>query len=146
MPHLHFWQEATTNPTKVTDTTPEFSAIHTDPQSNSTASYQIEVNTQSDFLGTSMWDSGKQSITIAHNARSSDISYAGTTLTTNGVTYYWRIKFWDIYDAASSWSSTAQFTMSGAPNTPSSLLAEGSTNPTGVTDLTPEFSAIHFRS
>ena len=139
------YTEASTNPTKVTDTTPEFSAVFSDSDGGDTGNYyQIQVNTQSDFNGTSMWDSNQQSITaITNGARSSDISYAGTTLTENGVTYYWRMKFWDNYGAESNWSSTAQFTMSGVPYAPSSLQTEGLTNPTGVTDTTPEFSAVH---
>ncbi|MCC7290125.1 hypothetical protein IT417_02670 [bacterium] len=105
------WTEGSTNPTSVTDTTPEFSAIHNDPESDSSASYQIQVNTHSDFSGTSMWDSGKQSITVANGARSSDISYAGNALGLTGTTYYWRIRFWDTNDSVGSYSSVAQFTM-----------------------------------
>ena len=42
--------EGTTNPTAVSDTTPEFSAIFTDSDTSDTADYyQIQVNTASDF-------------------------------------------------------------------------------------------------
>ncbi len=136
--------EAATNPTGVTDTTPEFSAVFTDPDTGNTAPYyQIQVNTNSSFSGTVMWDSGLQSVTpISNGSRSPDISYAGTTLTLDGTTYYWRMKFSDNYGFVSSWSSTAQFSINATPNIPSTLYTEGSSNPIKVTDTTPEFSAV----
>lgn len=103
--------EGSQNPTSVSDLTPEFSSIHNDPEGDSASSYQIQVNTADDFNGTSMWDSGKQSITVNNGARSSDISYAGTTLSYSGIKYYWRMKYWDGNDSEGSWSSTANFTM-----------------------------------
>lgn len=138
------YTESTTDPTQVTDLTPEFSAVFSDSNSSDTGDYyQIQVNTTSAFNGTSMWDSGLQSITsITNGARSSDISYNGTTLSTDGTTYYWRIKFADNYGAVSDWSSTGQFTMNTTPNIPSALYTEGASNPLKVTDTTPEFSAV----
>jgi len=139
--------EGATNPTAVTDITPEFSAIFNDSDTGDTGKYyEIEVNTASDFTGTVMWDSGKTGMTDTDvGVRSPDISYAGTVLTQEGDTYYWRIKFWDSADAVSPWSATANFTMNianASPTAPTSLLTEEATNPTKVTDLTPEFSAI----
>jgi hypothetical protein len=142
--------EGATNPTGVTDTTPEFSAIHSDPNADSATYYEIDVNTNSSFTGTVMWASGAQTITVSNNTRSSDISYGivGTpqTLTLNGATYYWRIRFYDSVSTPGAWSSTANFTMdtfsNTPPNAPSSLYAEGTSNPTKVTDVTPEFSAV----
>ncbi|MDX9739520.1 MAG: fibronectin type III domain-containing protein, partial [Candidatus Dojkabacteria bacterium] len=133
-----------TNPSGVTDTTPEFRARFQDPDSGNTGvHYQIQVNTNSSFTGTVMWDSTKTSMTsIAINSFSPEISYAGSTLTLNSTTYYWRIKFWDNAGAEGPWSATANFTMNGTPTAPTVLLTEGATNPTGVTDTTPEFSAI----
>lgn len=138
------YAEGTTNPTRVTDTTPEFSAIFNDPDTLDTGAYwEIEVNTNSGFTGTVMWDSGKLALTgVTVGERSGDITYAGTTLTLNGTTYYWRIRFWDQNDGVSPWSSVANFRMNATPSQPSSLLAEGETTPQHVTDLTPEFSAI----
>jgi len=134
------------NPTSVTDITPELSALYIDPNLDSATYYEIEVNTASNFSGTVMWDSGQISTLIVNNTRSNNISYSGTTLTTNGATYYWRIKFWDSDNNVSNWSSTAQFTMgvsiNNSPNPPSSLFTEGVSNPTIVLDLTPELSAI----
>ncbi len=141
--------EGVSTPLKVTDTTPEFSAVFSDSDTGDTGvSYQINVNTQSDFLGTSMWDSGKQSITtITNGARSSDIAYGvvGTpvTLSLNGNTYYWRIKFWDNGDLASPWSSTSSFTMDGNPFAPSNLTTDNMTNPSFIASIYPKFSALH---
>jgi len=86
-----------------------FSAIYTDPNSDDSSNYEIEVNTTSDFTGTVMWDSTKTSATITSGNRSSDISYAGTELSYDGTTYYVRMKFWDIDDNESEWV-TGQFT------------------------------------
>jgi len=136
--------EGQTNPVGVTDLTPEFSAIFNDSNPGDTAiNFQIQVNTASGFNGTMMWDSGKTSMTaLAVGARMPDRSYAGTALSLNGTIYHWRIKFWDNLDTEGAWSSAATFTMNSAPTAPTALLAEGVTNPTRVTDLTPEFSAI----
>lgn len=139
--------EGYTNPNRVTDTTPEFSAIFSDTDSGDTGNYyEIEVNTNSSFTGTVMWDSGKQSISsITNGARSSLVTYNGTSLSLNGTTYYWRIRFWDNNDAVSAWSSTANFRMNTIPSAPSSLSVEGITagNPTQVADVTPELSATY---
>ena len=136
--------ESATNPPGVSDLTPEFSAIYSDLNPGDTAIfYQIQVNTTSDFLGTMIWDSGKTSMSaLAVGARSPDISYNGTALSLDGTTYHWRIKFWDNSNVEGPWSSTANFRMNTPPTAPTSLLTEGATNPTRVTDLTPEFSAI----
>ncbi|KKP45122.1 MAG: hypothetical protein UR45_C0016G0009, partial [candidate division WS6 bacterium GW2011_WS6_33_547] len=138
--------EGEATPTWVTDYTPEFSAIYSDTNTGDTAVYyEVDVNTNNTFTGTVMWASAKTAIAaIANGARSTDITYAGSTLTKNGATYYWRIRFWDAADNVSDWSSTSQFTMADnlAPNAPTLMYTEGVNNPSGVTDLTPEFSAV----
>ncbi len=116
------YAEGTTNPTAVIDTTPEFSAIHNDPNSDAANYYEIEVNTNSGFTGTVMWDTGQTSMTSVNNgARSADVSYAGTTIPLDGAdtTYYWRIRFTDVKGATGAWSATQNFSMNYAPNTPS---------------------------
>ncbi len=132
-----------TNPTGVITLTPYFSAIFNDPDTGNTGvHYQIQVNTNSSYTGTIMWDTGKTSMSAtAIGARSPNITYAGTTLSFNGTTYYWRIKFWDNKGADGPWSSTAQFTMNTAPTAPTSLLTNGATNPTDIPS-NPYFSAI----
>jgi hypothetical protein len=137
--------EGQTNPTNISTLTPAFSAIFNDPDSGDTGEYyEIEVNTQADFLGTVMWDSGKTATTsITNGARSSDYTYDGTPLYFDSSTYYWRIRFWDTVDNQGAWSSTANFTMTQYyPNTPTGLLANGETNPPQMANESPKFSAI----
>jgi len=134
-----------TNPTGIANTIPQFQATFTDPDAGDTGVfYQIQVNTNNTFNGTSMWDSTKTAMgPIGNGSTTPQISYAGTALSLNGTTYYWRMKVWDQATGESAWSSTAQFTMNAPPNTPSIPYCEGTTNPGGVTDVSPEFSAIH---
>lgn len=107
--------QGASNPTGVITQTPYFSAIYNDPDSNNAVFYQIQVNTASNFAGTSMWDSGKTAMTsTANGARSPDITYAGSTLSWGG-TYYWRIKFWDTPDLEGAYPSASQFTLSVLP-------------------------------
>jgi hypothetical protein len=111
--------EGQTNPSSITDLTPELSAIHNDGGGNAADYYQIQVNTAVGFDGTTMWDSGKTSMTsTANGVRSPDISYAGTALAFDGSTYYWRIKFWNVLGAEGSWSSTQNFSMNNVTNVP----------------------------
>ena len=144
-PPSSLYTEGSSEPIKVTDTTPEFSAIFSDPDASDTGVYyEIEVNTQSDFFGTVMWDSTKTAISpITNGSRSTDISYAGTTLSLNGTTYYWRMRFWDNNGAVSNWSQTSNFTMSGNPLSPTYLKTDGMENPTWILSTTPKFSAQH---
>ena len=144
-PPSSLYTEGSSNPTKVTDTTPEFSAIFSDPDASDTGVYyEVEVNTQSDFFGTVMWDSTKTAISpITNGSRSTDISYAGTTLSLNGTTYYWRMRFWDNNGAVGNWSQTSNFTMSGNPLSPTYLKTDGMENPTWILSTTPKFSAQH---
>ena len=97
-----------TNPTSVLKP-PSFSAIYNDPNNDNSSYYQIQVNTTSNFLGTTMWDSGKKVITLSPGTRSPWIPYAGTNLNYNGTKYYVRMKFWDSDDNESSWV-TGNFT------------------------------------
>jgi RHS repeat-associated protein len=109
--------EGQTNPTDISDPTPEFSAIYNDPDATSTAvSYQIQVSTSSAFVS-AKWDSGKTSIASSTppGMRIADITYSGSALAST-TTYYWRIKFWDQLDASGAWS-TATSTFSLATST-----------------------------
>ncbi len=71
--------------------------------------------------------------------------YSVQTPLTALTTYYWRSYAIDP-GGINIWSGTQatpySFTTSNNPLAPSSLLAEGATNPIGVTDTTPEFSAV----
>ena len=140
----------------VADTTPEFSAVCDDADGDACTYYEIDVDTQSDFAGTSKWASGKTAQTsCTEGTRCEDASYAGAALATDGSTYYWRIRFWDAAhdggageaDVPGDWSATQTFTMLAAantpPNAPQTPYCEGQTNPASVSDPTPEFSAIY---
>lgn len=103
--------EGATNPTGITDPTPEFSAIYKDPDTSDTATaYRVQVSTSSTFTSTS-WDSGTTTMaTTSQGSRSPDITYAGSALTP-ATTYYWRIAFSDSGLATGLWSTTtATFT------------------------------------
>jgi hypothetical protein len=106
-------QSGQTNPTDITDPSPAFSAIYEDPDTGDIANkYRVEVNTQSDFLGTVMWDSGATGTSMANTTagnRSPDIIYAGSALA-DATTYYWRITFWDDGGEQGAVSATQQFT------------------------------------
>ena len=134
--------ELATNPVQVTDTTPEFRAIFQDPNTGDTGTqYEIEVNTNSSFTGTVMWDSGLQNMTSTPiGSYSPEISYNGTTLTLNGATYYWRIRFVDNYGYVGAWSATANFQMNNIP-TATNPKTNGQTNPPKV-PMTPYFTAV----
>ncbi len=135
--------EGATNPTCVSDATPEFTAIYSDPDGHSASKYQIQVNTNSSFTGTTMWDSGLTGgISTPSGSRTDPISYAGTPLTFNGTTYYWRIRFADEYGTVSPWSATANFRMNIPPTAPTQPLTEGLVNPIDIGILDPTFSAI----
>jgi len=135
--------EGATNPTCVSDATPEFTAIYSDPDGHPASQYQIQVNTNSSFTGTTMWDSGLTgSISTASGSRTDPISYAGTPLTFNGTTYYWRIRFADEYGTVSPWSATANFKMNIPPTAPTQPLTESLVNPIDIGILDPTFSAI----
>jgi len=97
--------EGETNPTNVADNTPEFSAIYNDLNIGDTANtYQIQMADNQSFTDP-IWDSGQQSMTnCGKDNRCQDISYAGSALS-EGVTYYWRIKFWDIAGLGGAWNT-----------------------------------------
>jgi len=109
--------EGQTNPSGVTDTTPEFSAIYNDPDSGDIANkYRIQVDDDPAF-GSTIWDSGESGTAMSNciaSNRCSDISYGGVSTDLQWSTkYYWRIKFWDDDAAESDWDTeSAYFTMS----------------------------------
>lgn len=133
-----------TNPSKV-PMTPYFTAVFNDADTSATGTYyEVEVNTASNFAGTVMWDSGQtvHSPAISNGGTSSNITYGGSALS-SGVLYYWRIRFWDDAGTPSNWSTTSNFRTTTPPSSPTGLLVDGQTNPTGLSTFTPTFSAIH---
>ena len=99
--------EGATNPTGVTDLTPEFSWTFSDPDAGDIQSaYQIIVGTTAGC--SDMWNSGKVT-----SSASSNISYAGLALAW-GTTYHWKVKTWDNNDAEGPYCVDQTFTMSNA--------------------------------
>ncbi len=138
--------EGQTNPSQISDTEPEFSAIYNDPDSGDIANkYRIQVDDDPAF-GSPLWDSGESGTAMSNcnqGERCSDISYGGNILS-GVITYYWRIKFWDDTPAEGDWSTEeAYFSLNSTPSAPTSLQTESQTNPSGVNDTTPEFSAVY---
>lgn len=134
-------------PVRILRVIPFFSAIYNGPDAGDLAVYyQIQINTTNDFSGTLLWDSGKTSMaSITEGQRSGDLHFTGDPLE-QGITYYWRIRFWDDEDNTGAWSTeSACFTIVSAPG-PENLLCEQKKNPTDVTDPRPEFSAVHSES
>jgi hypothetical protein len=97
--------EGVTNPTSVTDQTPEFSWTFSDDDSGDTqGAYQIIVGTTSG--ASDVWDSGKIS-----SSSSTNISYGGGTTLARGSQYYWQVKTWDNSDEEGTYCSAQNFTM-----------------------------------
>lgn len=95
--------EGETNPTDITDLTPEFSWTFSDPDVGDTqGAYQIQVGTTEG--GSDMWDSGQVT-----SSSSTDMSYAGSDLDYS-TTYYWRIRTWDNNNAAGPYCENQTFT------------------------------------
>ncbi|WP_292464808.1 PKD domain-containing protein [Methanolobus sp.] len=100
--------EGETNPTNVSDLTPEFSWTFSDPDVNDTqGAYQILVGTSAG--DSDMWESGKVT-----SSSSTDISYAGSALGWN-TTYHWRVKTWDNYDDEGTYCENQTFVTSALP-------------------------------
>ena len=118
--NLKLDNNSTTPLVGVTNTTPSFSAKFNDPDAGDVGThYQIQVNTNNSFTGTTMWDSGQISMpNLANGSQSQNITYGGSTIALNGSTYYWRIRFWDNNGAVSQYSSVFSFTMIDVPSAP----------------------------
>lgn len=102
--NVRFWR---VKDTKITDMTPELSAIYDDPDTGDTAlSYQIQVIPDWGDFSDPMWDSGKTGMgSTSEGARMADKSYDGDTLYENDSRYYWRIKLWDQDDNEGEWTN-----------------------------------------
>ncbi len=108
------------NALNITDTTPEFSVVYKDSndEGDVAVKYCIQVNTSSDFSGTDMWVSDSDSCytgstigsNVAESQRTPDFSYAGSSLSLDGTTYYWRAWLWD-GEERSATSTTGWFKM-----------------------------------
>lgn len=103
--------EEKTNPSDVTDLSPEFSAVYNDPDSDDlTNAYEIHLaTTEAGIDSPDKWNSGWVAITVSEGNRSADITYAGSSLAIND-TYYWKIRFRDDDNNEGAWSAVANFT------------------------------------
>ena len=93
---------------KISDSTPEFSAIYDDPDSGDYAQYyQIQVIKYDGTWSSPIWDSGKTEFgtSVLEGDRTEDISYGGDPLRLDGMKYYWRIKLWDDEDNEGPWTN-----------------------------------------
>ena len=99
--------EGETDPVEVIDSTPELSAVFSDPDAGDQAN-ALQIQVGSTPGANDKWDSGWLPDNTVQGERCSDISYAGTALA-QGTKYYWRIRFRDDDDAEGAWSSWQQF-------------------------------------
>lgn len=134
--------------------TPTFQTTATDDDSDYIR-YRIEVCENVGMtVGCQTYDqTSSQTGWSGQNAQTSTAYTSGTQATytvqtplSAGTTYYWRSSAIDPA-GTNTWGSTQvtpySFTTTTAPSAPTTPWAEGATNPSGIIDLTPEFSAIH---
>lgn len=97
------------DPIGIGDTTPEFSWITEDYESDQIQkAFQILVASSIDLLDENiadLWNSGK-----IKNNNSAYITYTGKSLTSRG-TYYWKVRTWNNKGRPSLWSHHAKFEM-----------------------------------
>ena len=89
--------------------------------------------------------SGQNTQTSTAYTSGTQATYTIQTSLSSNTTYYWRAYATDP-GGSLLWSSAPSpfaFTTTTAPSAPTTPYAEGATNPTGIIDNTPEFSAIH---
>jgi RHS repeat-associated protein len=137
------------NPTTSVATSTIFSAIYNDQNVTDTATaYQLQIATSSSFTGL-VWDTLKTSLATQPLAgtRAPDITYTGSTTLSTTTEYFWRIKFWDTYDAEGEWSvEVASFILGTATSsgTTTATTTATSTTPTGwlVQDLTYTYDSV----
>jgi|GEM_PF-6326463 len=108
--------EQASNPINVLDSRPEFSARHSDPDTDSANAFWIQVSTDSTFATVTHWDSNWVALApvLANNTQSADQNYGGSFMTWS-LQYFWRIRFRDVNGVTGNWSSTANFTL-GVPS------------------------------
>ncbi|MBA7640167.1 hypothetical protein ES703_47832 [subsurface metagenome] len=114
------------------------------PDPTVTGYYRIQVNTQANFDGTMMWDSGNTPIATAfvNGVRCSDIEYLGAALDLTGKVYHWRIQLWNSDDTEHPWSIEEAF-FSGVeggdgdepPVTPPDWVTAQHREPTGTAEV-----------
>lgn len=117
MPHS-LLTEGLSDPSSITNSAPNFTAICEDPNVGTLTKFQIQVSTDPNFTST-IWDSGGSGTTLsspcATGTRSVNMPFGGTTLVQNGTIYYWRVRFTNTLGQVSPWSTEiASFKMNVA--------------------------------
>ena len=133
-----------TNNPDVTNVNPVFRWTWSDPDGDAQAQSRVEVNTQSNFAGTVMWDSGWVTNNAPNNSTAS-ATYAGTALVFANTTYYWRVTTRDGSGASNNTSpvsAVAQFTTHSnqPPNQPTNVSPAPPPNPLFVNTGNPTFT------
>jgi RHS repeat-associated protein len=106
--NVHMWPKQAT---KITST-PQFSAIYESSNTSTSATgYRIQVVQGGTDFSNPLWDSGQQILSpnTPAGSRTSNITYTGPALPSNGAKYFWRIKFWDNYNNEGKWSNGRDF-------------------------------------
>ncbi len=133
-------------PAGVLDLTPKFSAVFNDPEAGDTAYYYGIQVSRDEVFSDLAWGGGEEWLEMAGvtaGDRSSELSYAGDRLYTDGSRYWWRIRFRDRTGNESSWSVGADFTMfDSVPTAPTELEAEGEPAPGAVDTVEPSLCAV----
>ena len=97
--------------TRVIDTTPDLVFVHSDPQGDACASWDLQLATDSGFTSLvenlTAQTSGISGSTITHTV--------GTTLT-RGTTYYWRARTTDPAGLTGAWAATQSFKVNSLPS------------------------------
>lgn len=117
--------DSVTNPSSLLSAFPKFTAILLDEKTTASLTrYQIQVNVNSLFTGTNMWDSGVQlfNIPVTSSNTTPNITYAGNAIAFDGTKYYWRMRVWNSLGEGSVWSDVNDFTIGSLPlNSPTGL-------------------------
>ena len=101
--------EGATNPSGVTDQTPDLSAEYDNVNvSDTSSSCQVQVIEESGNWTTPLWDSTKIACSIDEGNRK-EIIYGGADLALDGAKYYQRWRFWDSSDLGGSWSDETDY-------------------------------------
>jgi len=131
--------------TTATDTDSDYLRYKIELCENEAMSTNCQTFTQPSGDPQTGWTGQNTESSTAYTSGTQGVYTLQTALDAN-TTYYWRSYAIDP-GGSNTWSSTQgtpySFTTSTAPTAPTTPYTEGSTNPTNVIDLTPEFSAIH---
>ena len=120
----------------VNDQTPLIDWNHNDPNGDAQAHYEVEINSNSAFTGTVLWDSGKVA---------SATSSATSASIPRGQLCYARIRTWDGAGLVSPWSATRSFTIAALPSATVTAPGTDTTAPlyyAGGSDTTPKFKPV----